>query len=249
MVIFVAFFQSAKNGNRACLIGLFYQHNLETPFECFIFLKIFLVLVQRSCTDGTQFTTRQCRFQNIGSIHSTFTAAGSYQRVNFVNKQNDFAFGFNHFIYNGFKTFLKFALVFGTCHQRPHIQTKNLFGFQIFGYIAAHNTMRQTLSYGSFSHARLTNQNRIVFGTTAQNLQHATYFFVTPDNRIEFAAASAFVQVDSVFFERLVSCFRTLAFYLASLAQIGNSSTQTINIHARILKRFLHGIALIDQRQ
>ena len=169
--------------------------------------------------------------------------------MNFVDEQDDFAFGFNHLIYNGFQTFFEFAFVFGTRHKRAHIEAENLFRFQIFRHIATHNAVRQSFGNGRFADTGFAYQNRVVFGASAQNLQHAPNLVIATDNGVEFAAASALVQVDGVFFERLIRGFGTLVFHFRPFAQFGYRLTQGFGVHAGVLQRALHSVFRIDQRQ
>ena len=52
----------------------------------------------------------------------TFTFTGSDQGMDFIDKQDDAAFGFDYFIDNRFQTFFKFTFVFGSGNQCAHIQ-------------------------------------------------------------------------------------------------------------------------------
>ena len=92
MVIFIPLFQTSQNRDRAHFVGFIDHDDLEPTFESFVLFKIFLVFVERSSADRPQFSSCQSRFQNIGSIHGTFTLSGTNQRVNFINEENDISF-------------------------------------------------------------------------------------------------------------------------------------------------------------
>ena len=102
MVILVLFLQTTKDGNSIQLIRFFHHHHLETTFQRFILFKVFLILIQSSCTDGTQFTTCQGRFQDIGGIHCAVAFTCSYQGMYFINEENDLTIRLRNFIDYGF---------------------------------------------------------------------------------------------------------------------------------------------------
>ncbi|MOA10402.1 hypothetical protein D3C78_1302880 [compost metagenome] len=55
--------------------------------------------------------------------------------------------------------------------------------------------MGNTFGNCSFTNTRLTDQNRIVFGTARKNLNHSSDLFITANNRIEFALLGHFIQI------------------------------------------------------
>ena len=123
VVIFIAFLQSTQDRDGRIFVGFGDEHGLETTLESLILLEVLLVLVEGGGTDGAQFATRQRRFQNVGGVHGTLARrAGPHQRVNLINEEDDFAVGVNHLLDDALQTFLKLALVFGTGHQRTHVQ-------------------------------------------------------------------------------------------------------------------------------
>ena len=127
MVVLVTLLQASQDRDRRELVRLIHHHRLETAFKSLILFKVFLVLIECGGTNSTQLTTSQCRLQNVGSIHSTLTTAGTYQRMNLVDKQDNTTFGLRHLIDDTLQTFLKLALVLGTSNQRTHIKGIELF--------------------------------------------------------------------------------------------------------------------------
>ena len=119
--------------------------------------------------------------------------------MDLIDEKYNFSLGLYHFIYDSFQPFLKFAFIFGTGNQCPHIERIYLFRFQILGYISPHDTMRQSFGNGSLSGSRFSDEDRIVFGTTAQYLQYPTYLIITTDDRIEFSRTRPFIQIYGIF--------------------------------------------------
>ena len=210
MVVLVAFLQSAQDRDGACRVRFVYHNRLETAFERLVFLEILLVFIERSGSDASQFAAGQSRFQNVGRIHCAFSLACSDQSMDFVDKQDDVSFRLLHFVDDRFQTFFKFALILGSCNQRAHIQRVKLLVFQVLGHIPPQDTLGKSFHNGCFTRTRLSDQNRVVFGSPAQDLEHTADFFVTSDNRIELSVARCLNQVDGVFVERLIRIFARL---------------------------------------
>ena len=163
-----------------------------------------MVLVEGRCTDATQVTARQCRFQDVCGIHGTAALAGTHKGVNLVDKQDDFALSLSNLVDDRFESFLKLALILGAGNQCAHVERIDLFHLQVFGYIAAHDTLCQALNDGGFACARLADEDRVVLGASAQDLQHSTDFVITTDDRVEFALTGTFVKVDGILAQSIV---------------------------------------------
>ena len=86
MVILVALLEAAQNGYGAHLVGLVDHHLLETAFERFVLLKVFLILVERGGAYTAELAARQGRLEDIGGIHGSFAFARAHKGVYFVNK-------------------------------------------------------------------------------------------------------------------------------------------------------------------
>ena len=226
MVVFVAFLQSAKNRNRRKFVGFIDHHGLETAFQRLVFLEIFLVFVERRRADGTQFATRQRRFQDVGRVHRTLTAASPDERVDFVDEKDDFALGLRHFLHHAFESFLELALVLRTGQQRTHIERVKLLVFQVFRHVAAHDSLCQALDNGRFTRARLTDENRVVFRASRQDLQHTPNLVIAPDDGVEFAFSSIIDEVFRVFRECLEILVAAHRLHFLTLTQVADGLQQ-----------------------
>ena len=98
--------------------------------------------------------------------------------------------------------------------QSRQIQNQKAFVAQGFGHFAIDNTLRQAFNNSGFTHTRLTNQHRVVFGTALQYLNRTTNFIITTDNRVELTVTGALSQVKCVFFKasRWSSAFASFTF-------------------------------------
>ena len=183
---------------------------MESAFECLVLLEVFLILVEGGGSNRTQFASCQCRFQDVGSIHSTLTTSGTNQCVYLINEENDASLAFRHLVDDALQTFLKLTFILRTCHERTHVEGKELLVLQVFGHVTTHDTLGQTFYNGCFTCARLTNQDRVVLRTATQDLQYATDLVVAPNHRIEFALTGQVDEVLGIFTQRLIVVVGTL---------------------------------------
>ena len=248
-MVLVALFQSTKNGDGTQLVGLVYHHRLETTLQRFVFLKIFLILIECRGTDSPQFATGQRRLQDVGSIHGALTSAGTYQRVNLIDEQDDAAFALGHFLDDSLQSFFKLSFILGTGNKRSHVEREQLFVLQVFGHVAPHNALGQSLHDGRLSCSRLTYQDRIVFRTAAQYLQQPPNLIVAADDRIEFSGTCLGHQILSILVECLIILVATLRTHVLSLAQLTDSSQHVLLVHACIFHDAARRGIDIQQRQ
>ena len=117
----VTLFQTPEDRYGVCNGRFVDHHLLETAFERFVRLEIFLELVQCRGADSSQLTPCQCRFKDVGGVHCAVAFTGAHQRMDFIDEEQDLAFGRDHLFYDRFESFLEFAFVFGACDQRAHV--------------------------------------------------------------------------------------------------------------------------------
>src|SRR5260370_8362380 len=83
---FVALFQSAQDCDGILDVGLTYIYNLEAALERGIFLDVFAVFIERSRTDGAQFSPGKRRLQHIAAVNCPFGSARAPHRLQSVTK-------------------------------------------------------------------------------------------------------------------------------------------------------------------
>ncbi len=118
--------------------------------------------------------------------------------MDLIDKEDDLTVAFGHGLHDALQTFLEFTLVLRTCDQRAHIQGIDFLAFQILRHIAVDDPLGDPFGNGGFAHARLADQDRIVLGPPAQDLQHPPDLLVPADDRIELPAAGPLVQIDGI---------------------------------------------------
>ena len=122
MVVLISFLQAPEDGDGFSRRRLIDHNHLESSFQCLISLKVLLILVQCSGTDGPQFSSCQCRFENIGSIHSARCPAGTDEGMNLIDEQDYLSLTVDHILDYALKTFLELTLIFRTCYKCTHIK-------------------------------------------------------------------------------------------------------------------------------
>ena len=156
MVVLVTLLQSAQDADGTQFIRLIHHHGLETAFQRLVFLEILLVFVEGGGTDGAQFASCQGRFQDVGGIHGTFASAGTHQRVDLVDEEDDASIALGHLVDDTLETLLKFTFVFGASHKCTHVEAVELLVLEVLGHVASHDTFGQSFHDGGLARAWLT---------------------------------------------------------------------------------------------
>ena len=207
MVDFITLLQTAQDGDGVFHARFTDQYFLEAAFECRIFFDVLAVFVQSGRADTVQFAACQSRFQHIARVHRAVGFARADQSMDFIDENQGVAVVFRQIIQHAFQAFLKFAAVFRAGNQCRQIQNQQAFVAQGFGHFAVDDALRQAFDDGSFTHARFTDQHRVVFGAALQHLNRAADFVVAADNGVKFAVAGALGQVERVFFQSIALVF------------------------------------------
>ena len=131
-----------------------------------------------------QLTPCQGGLQHIASVHCALALACAHHGVQLVDEDNRLAFVFGQIFQHRFQALFKFTTEFGTRQQCSHVQTQHAFAQQSVWHFARHNALRQAFHNRGFTHARLTNQHRVVFGAALQHLNGAANFIVTANHGV-----------------------------------------------------------------
>ena len=119
---FIALLETAKYCDRIGNRRLLDKHLLKTALQCSVFFYVLTILIQCSCADAMQFTTRECRLEHVASIHRSFSFAGADQRMQFVDEQDDLPFLFRQVIEYRLEALLEFTAKLGARNQRTQVK-------------------------------------------------------------------------------------------------------------------------------
>ncbi len=94
---FVPFLQAPQNGNRVFHIRFGDQDGLEPTFQRRVFFDVLTVLVDRGCANRPKSASRKRRLEHVRCIDRPLGRAGADQRVQLVDKEDNFPFRFFDF--------------------------------------------------------------------------------------------------------------------------------------------------------
>ena len=103
---------------RRCRID---DYLLESSFQSTVFLNTLAIFVQCCCTDALYYSTSQGRFQDVGSVHGTFCASGTNERMNLIDEEDDFWVRLQ-FVHNSLDTLFERTTIFGASDKTCEIQ-------------------------------------------------------------------------------------------------------------------------------
>ena len=249
VVVLVALFQSTQDGDGTQLVGLIDHHRLEAPLQGLVLLEILLILVERGGTNRPQLAARQGRLQDVGGVHGALATAGSHQRVNLVDEEDDAPLALGHLLDDTLQTLLKLTFILRTCHERTHVEREQLLVLQVLGHIAPHDTLGQSLDDGGLTRARLTYQDRVVLGSPAQDLKQTAYLVVAADDGVKLAGTGIGHQVLRILVECLVVLVAALRLHAIALTKLADGRQHVFLVHAGVFHDAAGRRVDVEQRQ
>ena len=243
VVNLVTLLQTTQNADSVVHIRLVDQHTLETAFQCLVLFEVLLILGQGGGADSPQFASCKGGLQDIGCIHGPLATAGTHQRVDLVDEEDNLAVSLVDFADDALQPLLELAFILGASNQCAHVQTVDGLALQVLGHVAAHNAVRQALGYGRFTHTGLADEDGVVLCPAAEDLQHAAYLLVTSYHGVQLASLRQLVQVLGILVQGVVGLLGALAAHLAALAQVGYGGAQPLLAHAGVLHQARHLVA------
>ncbi len=182
---FVFLFQPAQDRDRILDAGFVGEHRLEAALQRRVLFDMLAIFVQRGRADAMQFAARKGWLEQVGGVHRALALARADQGVHLVDEQDDRALGGGDLIEHRLKPFLELAPVFCAGDERSHVEGQQLLVFQRFGHVAVDDSLSEPLDNRGFPHPRLTDQHRVVFCATRQNLNGAPNFLVAAYHRVK----------------------------------------------------------------
>ncbi|MNJ32405.1 hypothetical protein D3C77_270700 [compost metagenome] len=102
---------------------------------------------------------------------------------------------------------LKVAAIAGPGQQGAHVQAVDGGVLQDVGHLAVDDLARQAFGDGGLADAGIADQQRVVLGAAAQDLDRALDLGLAADQRVDLALAGLLVEVDAIGFQRLAALF------------------------------------------
>ncbi len=251
MMNFKALLEPTQNADGVLNSRLIYHNRLETPLQSSILLDILTVFIKSGCTDTVQLAASQHWFQHVTGVNGPFRLAGTDDGVQFIDEEQNPTVTFADLIKYSLESFLKFAAVFGSSKQRPHVERKNCLIFKPFRDIAPDDSLRQAFNNGRFANTWLTDKNRVVLGFAREDTDHSPDLGVPADYRVKLALMNLFNQVKSVFIKGFVGSFRICTGHSLVAAYSSQHLEQSIPGQVELLENFARSsfAAFIGHRQ
>ena len=199
MMRFETRLQAVENGHRLAQGRLADVDFLETPRQGAVFFEYPAVFLEGGRTDAAQFTVLQHRLDQVGGIHGAAGGGtGTDDGMDFIDEQD----GIRLFFQLGqhrFQALFEVAAVFCARHQRTEIQSPDHGRAQHLRHTAFHDAPGQAFGERGFTHARITDIQRIVLASATQDLDGALDFLLAADQRVDLAFDGELVEVDREF--------------------------------------------------
>jgi len=119
---FVAFLETAQNGDRVFDSRLADEHRLEAAGEGCVLLDVLLILVQRRCADRTKLAAGKGGLEHVRGVHRPLRGAGADQRVQLIDEKNNVSFALLDFLDDGFEAVFELAAVFRAGDHRAEVE-------------------------------------------------------------------------------------------------------------------------------
>ena len=186
MMIFHRAKQAAHHRKALFLIRFVNLHGLEAPCQGRVFFKMLAVFRPRRGRDGPECAAGKCRLQKVGRIARSGSAAGSDQRMGFINEQDRRHDGTMDGINDRAQTFLEFAFHRRAGLKQAEIQRTKASAQQRGRNITGNDFLCKAFDDCRFADAGFAGQDRVVLAAAHQNVDDLANFFVPADDRIEF---------------------------------------------------------------
>ncbi len=201
VVHLVALLQPAQDADRVLDGRLTDVHLLEAAFERRVLLDVLAVLVERGRADHAQLAAGEHRLDHVAGVHRTLGAAGTDDRVEFVDEGDDLALGVGDLLEHGLEALLELAAVLGAGEHRGDVERDEPLVLEPLGHVAVGDARGQTLDDGGLADAWLTDEHRVVLAAARQHLDATADLLVAADDRVDLAARGERREVLAVLLE------------------------------------------------
>ena len=178
------------------------MHRLEAALECGVLLQVLAVLVERGGTDGLQLAAGKHRLQDAGRVDGAFGGAGTDERVDLVDEQDDVAACAN-LLEHLLEALFEVAAVTAAGDECAEVERVQLLVAQRVGHVVADDLLRETFDDGGLANARLADEHRVVLGAAAEDLHDPLHLAAATDDRVELLLASELREVATELVEDL----------------------------------------------
>ena len=206
-----SFFESAQDRNGVFHGRLIDQDLLESALQSGILFDVLAVLVKSRRADAVELASGEFWLQQVACVHSSLGLSGADDVVQLVDEQQNPAVGFLNFVEHGLEPLFKLTSVLGARDKGSHVQSEDGLVLQSFRYVSVQDSLGQPFNDCRLADTRFSDQDRIVFGSSGEDLDGVTDLSVTSDDRIQLAFPCHLDKVPAVLVQCVVSLLRILA--------------------------------------
>ena len=195
-----------------------------------------------------QLAPGQHGLEQVACVHCAIGLTGTHDGVQLIDEEDDFALALLHLVQHALQAFLELAAVLCTGHQSTHVQAEHGAVLQVFGHIATHDALRQTLGDGGFTNAGLTDQAGVVFGLTGQDTDHIADLLISTNDGVQFLLAGKFHQILAVLLQRIVGVLRVIGGHPLVAAHGGKLLQKGVLFQVEGAEQLTGGLVLLVQQ-
>ena len=168
---------------------------LEAALEGGVLLEVLAVLVERGGADGLQLAAGQHRLEDRGGVDGAFGGAGTDERVDLVDEQDDVAAGLD-LLEHLLEALLEVAAVAAAGDEGAEVERVELLVVQRLGDVVGDDLLGQALDDGGLADAGLADEHRVVLGAAAdRTCMTRSSLAGAADDRVELLLAGELGEV------------------------------------------------------
>ena len=201
---------------------------------------MFAILIEGGSANHVQFATGEHRLEHVSGIHGPFGSTGANHGVEFVDEEDDILTILNLFQYR-LEALLKLTTILCTGDQCAEVEGNDLAILERFGDITPHDALGQPLDDSGLADTRFTDQDGIVFGAAAQDLDDPADLLIATNDRVELIAQSLGGQVAPILFEGGVGTLGVGAGYPLRAPHFAQGGEEALAAEASLFEQTIHG--------
>jgi hypothetical protein len=124
--------------------------------------------------------------------------------VHLIDEEQDASLGGLDLVQDGLETFLEFAAILRTGHERTHVQGEERLVAEAFRDVAVDDTLGEAFDDGGLADAGLADEHGVVLGAAGKDADDAADLFVAADDGIHLARAGERGEILAILGESLV---------------------------------------------
>ena len=192
--LLVAVLDAHDDPDRVFFVGRRDLDGLEAAFERAVLLDRLAILGRRGCADALYFAAGERRLEDVRGVERTLSRSGADEGMQLVD-EDDGVLVLHQLLHDGLEPLFELAAVLGAGDDERQIERENALVGEEARNVAVGNLLRQALDDGRLADAGLADEDGIVLGPAAEDLDDALEFLIAADQRIELVVHGGLGQV------------------------------------------------------